>query len=367
MCCRRGLRGVDGSCSSPPILEFVVEEVDVVDDLSFEESVELFGVDPVGAFDFPVKPLGRGLDVDMADALVEQDSRRFHFSKCEGPRLPRLERRSWAIGGTKRIGPVHVGSGRCNTSGIVDVVLSSRRVKKGPGRRPLSAKRQKFMELRERGWSIRAAAREVGVSRSSGNNWSSGYKTYRKGELVGFVPPLDRLTVRQISARFLSQEERIEIADLRSAGLSLRQIAAKLSRAPSTISRELRRNTVTIGVYRPFDAHRRATLRRARHHARRVESNIELRELLVELLGQRWSPSQISRHLRLRFPDEPRMRLSHESIYQALYEPGSVFLRPSRLAPHRRSPLRTGRDHRRAHQSSSRRRPRFQQPLLTIH
>jgi len=61
-----------------------------------------------------------------------------------------------------------------NTSEILGVVLSSRRVKKGPGRRPQSAKRQRFVELRERGWSILAAAREVSVSRTTGNNWSRG-------------------------------------------------------------------------------------------------------------------------------------------------------------------------------------------------
>ena len=82
-------------------------------------------------------------------------------------------------------GPGVVSSGGCNTSGIVEVVLSSRRVKKGPGHRPLSAKPQKVMELRERGWSIRATANEVGISRSSGNNWASGYKTYRKGQWSG--------------------------------------------------------------------------------------------------------------------------------------------------------------------------------------
>jgi IS30 family transposase len=93
----------------------------------------------------------------------------------------------------------------------VEVVLSSlRRVKKGPGRRPQPAKRQKFMQLRERGWSIRAAPREVGVSRGSGNNWASGQKVYRNGQQVGFVPPLDRLSVRRISARFLAQDERID-------------------------------------------------------------------------------------------------------------------------------------------------------------
>jgi IS30 family transposase len=78
---------------------------------------------------------------------------------------------------------------------------SSRRVKKGPGRRPQSAKRQRFMELRERGWSILAAAREVGVSRTTGNNWSRGYKAYRRGQVVGFVPALERLAVHRISPR----------------------------------------------------------------------------------------------------------------------------------------------------------------------
>lgn len=110
-------------------------------------------------------------------------------------------------------------------------MLSRRRVKKGPGRRPQSAKRRRFVELRERGWSISAAAREVGVSRSSVNNWSRGYKTYRRSMVVGFVPALDRLAVREISSRFLSQDERIEIADLRQAGHSIRAIAGKLDRS----------------------------------------------------------------------------------------------------------------------------------------
>jgi IS30 family transposase len=223
------------------------------------------------------------------------------------------------------------------------------------------------MELRERGWSILAAAREVGVSRTTGNNWSRGYKTYHAGKAVGFVAPLERLAVRQISGRFLSQDERIEIADLHQAGVNIRQIAVRLGRAPSTISRELRRNSVTGGGYRPFEAHRRATARRARRHGRRVESNDRLRQLLVELLAQRWSPQQISRHLRRQFPDQPSMWLCHESIYRAVYQPGSPFLRPSRLAPQRRSPLRTGRDHRRAQQRRDQRRPRFEQPMRTIH
>jgi len=117
-------------------------------------------------------------------------------------------------------------------------LTSLRRVKKGPGRRPQSAKRQQFMELRARGWSVRAAAREVGVSRTSGANWARGHKIYRNGVVVGFVASLDPLAVRQISSRYLTQDERIEIADLRQSGLSLRVIAVRLGRGRCRRSRE---------------------------------------------------------------------------------------------------------------------------------
>lgn len=140
------------------------------------------------------------------------------------------------------------------------MLSSSRRVKKGPGRRPLSDKRRRFMELRGRGWSIRAAAREVEVSRSSGTNWARGYSVYRAGQLVRTVAPLDRLAVRAISARFLSEDERIQVADLRRERLSIRQIATQLNRSPSTILRELRRNASASGTYRPHEAHRRPSL-----------------------------------------------------------------------------------------------------------
>jgi transposase, IS30 family len=184
-------------------------------------------------------------------------------------------------------------------------LASSRRVKKGPGRRPQSAKRERFVELRARGWSVMAAAREAGVSRSSGANWARGHKVYRNGVVVGFVAPLDRLAVRQISTRYLTEDERVEIADLRRSGLSVRAIARRLGRAPSTISRELRRNAVAGRGYRPFDAHRRATVRRTRRHRRRIDINGELSGVVAELLLQRWSPQQISRHLRLRFAEGP--------------------------------------------------------------
>lgn len=223
------------------------------------------------------------------------------------------------------------------------------------------------MELRERGWSSRAAAREAGVSRTTAANWSRGYKVYRNGRVVGFVGPLDRLAVREISPRYLSQDERIEIAYLRQGGATIRQIAARIGRSPSTVSRELRRNGRRGGGYRPFEAHRAATARRARHRERRVDTNHRLRDAVAGLLSQRWSPQQISRHLRAKYPDDPAMWLCHESIYQAVYLPGSALVRPPVVPSAQRSPLRTGRDHRRAHQHVQRRRPRFEQPMLSVH
>lgn len=86
---------------------------------------------------------------------------------------------------------------RRNTSLHSGIVLaSSCRVIEGRG----GVRRQRFMELLARGWSVRAAPREVGVSRMSGTAWTSGHETCRNGVVVGFVPPLDPLTMRQISA-----------------------------------------------------------------------------------------------------------------------------------------------------------------------
>ena len=223
-------------------------------------------------------------------------------------------------------------------------------MRKGPGRRPQSAKRQRFTELRGRGWSVVAAAREVGVSRTTGNNWSRGYKTYRHGEVAGFVPALDRLAVRQISARLCRRTSGSRsLICTRLVWVSVRSLSGWAGRR--------RRSRGSWGATPPRGVTGRSRrtggrprARRARHHPRRIEANAELGQLVAELLAQRWSPQQISRHLKRRFPGQPGMHLCPESIYQAVYQPGSLLLRPSPLAAHRRSPLRTGRDHRRAHQ-----------------
>lgn len=118
------------------------------------------------------------------------------------------------------------------------------------------------MELMAQGFSITAAAREAGVSRTSGYIWKYGTTVARKDGTVKVVPPLEPLALRVISPRFLSQDERIQIADLASKGSGPTAIAAVLHRAPSTISRELARNTHPSGQYRPFHAHSAAATRR---------------------------------------------------------------------------------------------------------
>lgn len=241
-------------------------------------------------------------------------------------------------------------------------VVSSRRVRKGPGRRPMSAKRQLFLKLLAQGWTPAAARREVGISRATSHNWRNGHSVRRKDGTVRFVPPLDPLTTKTISPRFLSEAERIEIADRHHAGESARAIADAISRAPSTVSRELRRNAAPTGRYQPFDAHRAAALRRRRPRATKLASHPELLAAVKEFLAQRWSPAQISRALRREFPDRSDWHLAPETIYQELYRARSLLLR--RPAP---SPLRTGRDHRRAHTRFARRRRRFGEPMLSVH
>jgi IS30 family transposase len=241
-------------------------------------------------------------------------------------------------------------------------VVSSRRVKKGPGRRPQSAKRQQFLKLLAQGWTAAAARREVGVSRATSHNWRRGHKVRLKDGTVRFVPPLDPLTTKEISPRFLSEAERVEIADRRRAGETMQTIADAIGRSISTVSRELGRNSGPDGTYRPFEAHRAAALRRQRPRPTKLATDPELCAVVKDRLAQRWSPAQISRFLRREFPDRPGWHLVAETIYQELYRPTTLLVR--RPEP---SPLRTGRDHHRAHVRFTRRRRRFGEPMLSVH
>jgi IS30 family transposase len=240
--------------------------------------------------------------------------------------------------------------------------MSSRRVRKGPGRRPMSEKRRQFLELLAQGWSVRGACRELGIDRSSGNTWKNGSMVRRNDGTVKFVPPLEPLSVRIISPRFLSEDERVQIADLARRGLGPTAIGQVMGRAPSTISRELRRNLHPSGEYRPFHAHSAAATRRRRVRPLKLAADPVLHSFVLDRLRERWSPQQIVRALRLAHPDDSGRRVATETIYQAVYRPGSGVIR--KPAP---SPLRTGRDHRRGHSRQIRAGRRFAQPMLSVH
>jgi IS30 family transposase len=156
----------------------------------------------------------------------------------------------------------------------------------------------------------------------------------------------------EISARYLSEDERVTIADLHRRGHTVRAIAAALDRCPSTISRELRRNLAPGGGgYRPFTAQRLATGRRARPGRGKLVRDVVLRAFVQQRLSKRWSPEQISAALRLEFPDEPDRHLVHETIYQAVYRRELGGLR--REFP---KALRTGRRRRKPHRHPDARR-----------
>ncbi len=113
----------------------------------------------------------------------------------------------------------------------------------------------------------------------------------------------------------LSLEERCKIAELQQAGRAIRQIAAALDRAPSSISRELKRNRGKQIGYKPAYAQEQAAARRWK--GSRLERNAELRDLVLERLGRGWSPEQIAGWLTR---TKAATRISHESIYRFIYD-----------------------------------------------
>jgi IS30 family transposase len=130
-----------------------------------------------------------------------------------------------------------------------------------------------------------------------------------------------------VSGRYLSLAEREEIAVGLMAGESVRVIAARLGRAPSTVSREVRRNCLSGGRYRAISAQLRAEDRAARPKVARLAASERLRAHVQGKLKELWSPEQISVLLELEFPDDAEMRVSHETIYQSIYVQGRGALR----------------------------------------
>ena len=105
------------------------------------------------------------------------------------------------------------------------------------------------------------------------------------------------------SARYLDREERYELARLRECGLSVRRIAARMGRSPSTVSRELARNgDARTGGYQPERAHRLAWERQRRPKGSRLSQHPVLRAAVQQMLDQRYSPEQASGRLRVLYP-----------------------------------------------------------------
>jgi IS30 family transposase len=215
------------------------------------------------------------------------------------------------------------------------------------------------------GRSSEDAAVGVGVAPVLGRRW------FRQ---AGGMPPSHlAASSRPPSGRHLSFADREEIAIRRAQGHGVREIARRLGRAPSTISRELRRNAATRGgglEYRATTAQWHADRSARRPKPAKLARNAVLQRYVQDRLADRitapngtavpgpavtwkgrrhgprqdrrwataWSPEQIARRLPVDFPDDTTMRISHEAIYQALYVQGRGALRRELTAC-----LRTGR------------------------
>ena len=234
---------------------------------------------------------------------------------------------------------------------------------RSPGRPCVNQReaRQAFWKRIAEGMQSESAALACGVSQPVGTRW------FRE---AGGMPSI---SLAPGSKRYLSFGEREELALLRAQGCGVREIARCLGRSPSTVSRELRRNAETRGgtlKYRATVAQWKAERAAKRPKTAKLVENEPLRLYVQNRLagavtdakgrpilgpnvswkgrrhgrradrrwGTCWSPEQISRRLRIDYPDDETMRISHEAIYQSLYVQGRGALRRELSAC-----LRTGR------------------------
>ena len=188
-----------------------------------------------------------------------------------------------------------------------------------------------FWRLIRQGCSAEEAARRVGFNSQVGRRW------FRQ---AGGMPPLSLL--EPVRRRNLNISEREQILAGISAEKSIRQIAAELGRHPSTVLRELRKNmhhqryrgrslrrlqAHTLWNYSPHLAQLRADKKASRPKQARLVTNAWLQAEVQDRLQQKHSPEQIAHRLVQDFPDDPEMRVSHETIYQSLYVQGRGALK----------------------------------------
>jgi IS30 family transposase len=197
-------------------------------------------------------------------------------------------------------------------------------------------KQQQYVQLIAQGVNNSEACRLVGINRKTGNRWRYGRSVRNSAGARVHYAPVKITVAKARSPRYLSEQERVLIADLLAAKTTIRAIAAELGRAPSTISREIRRNRDPDGRYRPHHAEHTARLRACKPRQRRVAVDWLLADVVQRLLGKRWSPEQVAHELRRRFAGQRDRWLSVESIYQAIYDPAVAVTRPARRRRRRR-------------------------------
>ena len=129
----------------------------------------------------------------------------------------------------------------------------------------------------------------------------------------GGIPPF----ARRRSRLALRLAEREDISRGIASGSSIREIASRLERAVSTVSREVTRHGGRP-AYRAHDADRQAWVSALRPKRCLIVGNRKLRDIVASKLIRNWSREQISGWLKIQFPDDASMRVSHETIYRSL-------------------------------------------------
>jgi IS30 family transposase len=183
--------------------------------------------------------------------------------------------------------------------------------------KPLRSVQRQFWRLIAEGVQTDAACERLDLGTSTGRRWFSD---------AGGMTPLSLL---EPTGRFLTLFEREEIALGLASGQGVRAIARCLGRSPSTVSREVARNHTAV----PRQWEYRATLAQVRSSRPPAPGRQAGRQPGTSGKGAgwglrlRWSPRQIAARFALRYPDDPEMWVSHETIYQSLYVQGRGALR----------------------------------------
>jgi transposase, IS30 family len=177
------------------------------------------------------------------------------------------------------------------------------------GGRPLAREQvQAVLDCLASGMNGRETARVTGVSKSA------------VSVLLHKIGGVCRPPGTKYSDRYLDLDKRCELARLREAGLSMRAIGERIGCSASAVCRELARNRdPKTGYYQPYQADRLAWDRQRRPKPSKLSQLPVLRRRVQQLLHRRYSPEQVSGRLKVSFPGDPAMQVSHETIYQSIY------------------------------------------------